>query len=113
MRAGVGMGMPHRRETCREMYGASFDEQLNTFPIITESTSSGLTLAAERAALAAASCKSTQVLSANLPPKVPKGVRFAPTIKIPRVKEAILKETGFKRAVDYADRKSLTTNAQL
>lgn len=60
--------------------------------MMTESTSSGFTLAADRAALAAVSCKSTQVLPANFPPKVPNGVRFAPTMKIPRVREAILKE---------------------
>lgn len=82
--------MPHRSETWREMYGASTDEQLRTFPTMTESTSSGFTLAEVRAALAAISCKSTHVLLTNLPPKVPNGVRLAPTMKIPRVKEAIL-----------------------
>ena len=84
--------MPQRSETCLEMQGASTEEQLKTFPMITESTSSGLTLAAVRAALAAISCKSTQVLPANFPPKVPNGVRLAPTMKIPRVNEAILEE---------------------
>ena len=87
--AGTGMGIPHRSKTCLEMYGASFEELLNTLPIITESTSSGATLADCRAAFAATSCKSTHVLSANFPPKVPNGVRLAPTIKTPRVREAI------------------------
>lgn len=88
----MGIGIPQRSETCLDMYGASTDEQLRTFPMITESTSSGLTLAADRAALAAVSCKSTQVFPANFPPKVPNGVRLAPTMKIPRVSEAIMGE---------------------
>ena len=52
----------------------------------TESINSGLTFAEARAALAAISCKSTQLLLANFPPNAPNGVLLAPTTKIPEIR---------------------------
>ena len=46
------------------------------------------------AALAAISCKSTQVLSTNLPPNVPNGVRFAATMKIPGINRTLINYNG-------------------
>lgn len=54
-----------------------------TWPMLTVSTCSGFTPADESAALAATVCKSVADTVLNAPPKVPKAVRLAPTMKIP------------------------------
>lgn len=58
-----------------------------TFPIITVSTNSGLTFAADNAALAAKVCKSVALVLVNFPPYVPKGVLLAPTMNTPRARK--------------------------
>ena len=58
-----------------------------TFPKITVSTFSGLTFAAAKAALAATVCSSIELVLTNFPPKVPKGVRLAPTMNTPAHEE--------------------------
>lgn len=55
-----------------------------TLPTMTLLTSSGATLAATRAVLAACSAKSVALWSLRTPPYVPKGVLLAETIKTPR-----------------------------
>lgn len=57
----------------------------------TESTASGLTLPDANAALAATSCNSAALVLTNFPPYVPKGVLFAATINIPKLKKERLK----------------------
>lgn len=58
---------------------------VRTFPIMTESTASGGTFAAVRAAFAATVWSSVKEEFANFPPYVPKGVRLVPTMKTPLI----------------------------
>lgn len=60
-----------------------------TLPITTVSTNFGSTLASAKAALAAIVCNSEALVFLNLPPYVPKGVRFALTIKTPEINKTI------------------------
>lgn len=54
-----------------------------TLPMTTESTHSGLILAASSAALPATSCRSVHVFWESFPQNAPNGVRLAPTMKTP------------------------------
>lgn len=60
-----------------------------TFPITTESIFDGEIFAEARAAFDAISWRSVGVFFASWPPKVPKGVLFAATIKIPKLKKIL------------------------
>lgn len=54
-----------------------------TCPMLTVSTSAGATFPALKASLAAAAIRSEGWMSRRRPPILPKGVRFAATMKIP------------------------------
>lgn len=76
-----------------------------TFPTMTELISSGLTFPATSAALEACTIRSVDEVLTNLPPKVPKAVRFAATMKTSdtaiKEKEKCLYSNSYN--VDYTE----------
>lgn len=72
------------------MRGDMQEEMLTcrTFPVMTESMASAGAPDASIAALLASAASSTTVMSLILPPKAPKGVRLAATMKDPLLTKA-------------------------